>query len=38
MWPGAGHGFNCDQRPDYVPEVAQPAMTRTLGFLQKILR
>ena len=38
VWPGAGHGFNCDQRPDHVPEVAQQAMTRTLGFLQKNLR
>ena len=38
VWPGAGHGFNCDQRPDYVPAVAQQAMTRTLGFLQKHLR
>ena len=38
VWPGAGHGFNCDQRPDYVPEAAQQAMTRTLGFLQKHLR
>lgn len=38
VWPGAGHGFNCDQRPDYRPEVAQQALTRTLGFLQKNLR
>jgi carboxymethylenebutenolidase len=38
VWPGAGHGFNCDQRADYNPEVAQQALTRTLGFLQKNLR
>jgi len=38
VWPGAGHGFNCDQRPDYNADVSQQAMTRTLGFLQKSLR
>ena len=38
VWPGAGHGFNCDQRADYQPEAAQQAMQRTLGFLQKNLR
>lgn len=38
VWPGAGHGFNCDQRADYNAEVAAQAMTRTLGFFQKNLR
>lgn len=38
VWPGAGHGFNCDLRPDFVPEIAQQAMSRTLSFLQKNLR
>lgn len=38
VWPGAGHGFNCDQRADYNAEVAAQAMTRTLGFFQKTLR
>jgi carboxymethylenebutenolidase len=38
VWPGAGHGFNCDQRADYNADVAQQALTRTLGFLQKNLR
>lgn len=38
VWPGAGHGFNCDQRPDYNADVAQQALTRTLGFFQKNLR
>ncbi len=36
VWP-AGHGFNCDQRPDYDAEVAQLAMERTLAFLRKNL-
>lgn len=34
VWP-AGHGFNCDQRPDFDADVAQQAMTRTLTFLRK---
>jgi len=38
VWPGAGHGFNCDQRADYHAEAAQQALTRTLSFLQKVLR
>jgi carboxymethylenebutenolidase len=38
VWPGAGHGFNCDQRADYNAEVAAQAVTRTLGFFQKTLR
>lgn len=38
VWPGAGHGFDCDQRPDYRPEVSQQALQRTLMFLQKNLR
>lgn len=38
VWPGAGHGFNCEQRADYNAEVAQQALTRTLGFFQKNLR
>jgi len=38
VWPGAGHGFNCDQRADYNAEVAAQAMSRTLGFFQKTLR
>lgn len=31
----AGHGFNCDQRPDYDAEAAQLAMERTQSFLRK---
>lgn len=38
VWPGVGHGFNCDQRPDYDADTSQLAMTRTLNFFQKHLR
>ncbi len=38
VWPGAGHGFNCDQRDSYDAEAAQGALNRTLAFLQKNLR
>ena len=38
VWPGVGHGFNCDQRPnDYNADVAAKAMDRTVGFLRKHL-
>lgn len=37
VWP-AGHGFNCDVRADYDAAVASQAMTRTLHFLEQILR
>ncbi|GAB2657597.1 dienelactone hydrolase family protein [Arenimonas aestuarii] len=38
VWPGAGHGFDCNQRADYNAEVSQQALQRTLLFLQKNLR
>lgn len=38
VWPGAGHGFDCDQRADYNAEASQQALQRTLMFLQKNLR
>jgi carboxymethylenebutenolidase len=38
VWPGAGHGFNCDERPDYDAEAAHQAMTSTLGFLRRLFR
>ena len=38
VWPGAGHGFNCDQRADYNEGVAKQALERTLSFFQKTLR
>ena len=37
VWPGVGHGFNCDQRAGYSAEASQDALTRTLAFLQKHL-
>ncbi len=38
VWPGVGHGFNCDQREGYSAQASQDALTRTLAFLQKQLR
>lgn len=38
VWPGVGHGFNCDQRADYNAEVAAQAMDRTMAFLRKHLQ
>lgn len=32
VYGGAGHGFNCDRRADYRPEVAAVALERTLAF------
>jgi len=34
-YPGAGHGFNCEQRDSYDPEAAALARTRTLEFLAR---
>jgi carboxymethylenebutenolidase len=36
-YPGAGHGFNCEQRDSYNPEAAALARTRTLEFLARYL-
>lgn len=36
VWP-AGHGFNCDQRPDFDAEASKLAMERTQAFLRKHL-
>jgi len=33
----AGHGFNCDQRPDYDAEAAEVARRRSLGFFSRYL-
>jgi carboxymethylenebutenolidase len=33
VYPGAGHGFNCEQRDSYDPQAAALARTRTLEFL-----
>jgi len=35
FYPGAGHGFNCDQRGSYNAESAKVARERTLEFLRK---
>lgn len=35
VYPGAGHGFNCDQRASYEPDSAATAWERTLTFLDK---
>lgn len=34
----AGHGFNCDERPDYDAESASVALDRTLNFFSRVLR
>jgi carboxymethylenebutenolidase len=36
-YPGAGHGFNCEQRDSYNPEAAALARTRTLEFLARYI-
>lgn len=33
----AGHGFNCDQRPDFEPHSAALALDRTLAFFRRTL-
>ena len=35
FYPGAGHGFNCEQRGSYNADAAKQARTRTLEFLNK---
>ena len=37
FYPGAGHGFNCDERGSYNPEASKLAKQRTLEFLGKQL-
>lgn len=37
VWGGAGHGFNCNDRPDYHKAVAAQAMNITLDFLAENL-
>ena len=37
LYAGAGHGFNCDQRPSYDPTAAALARRRTLEFLEQHL-
>ena len=37
VYPGAGHGFNCEQRESYDAASAALARTRTLEFLNRYL-
>ncbi len=37
IYPGAGHGFFCDERSSYRPEAARQAWERTLEWLGKYL-
>jgi carboxymethylenebutenolidase len=37
VYEGAGHGFNCDQRPSYNAQAAALARGRTLAFLERCL-
>jgi len=37
VYPGAGHGFNCDQRASYSPQAAALARERTLAFFDEHL-
>jgi carboxymethylenebutenolidase len=36
-YPGAGHGFFCEERPTYRPEAADDAWSRTLDWLKRSL-
>ena len=38
VYPGAGHGFNCDERSSYSAKDAQLALERSLEFLNEHLR
>ena len=35
MYSGAGHGFNCNERPDYREDAANDAFQRTLGWFDQ---
>lgn len=37
LYPDAGHGFNCDERPDFEPASAALALERSLEFLAEHL-
>ncbi|MBK8176068.1 MAG: dienelactone hydrolase family protein [Rhodospirillales bacterium] len=37
VYDGAGHGFNCDQRPDFRPAAANAALIRTLDLFAQHL-
>ena len=38
IYPGAGHGFGCDDRDSFDPVATAQAQSRTLAFLQRQLR
>jgi carboxymethylenebutenolidase len=38
VYPGAQHGFNCDQRASFNPQAAQLARERSLAFFAQHLR
>ena len=38
IYPGAGHGFFCDERPSFNKEAAEDAWARTLAFYGKHLK
>jgi carboxymethylenebutenolidase len=38
IYPGANHGFNCDERPSYHAEAAIDAWARTRSWFQKYLQ
>jgi carboxymethylenebutenolidase len=37
VYPGAGHGFVCDERADYDAKAAKQAWDRMLGWFEKHL-
>ena len=37
-YPGAGHGFFCEEKSSYRPEAAADAWTRTLDWFERYLR
>ena len=37
-YPGAGHGFNCDERGSYIEAAATDAMARTLSWFDKYVK
>ena len=38
IYPGANHGFHCDERPSYHAEAARDAWRRTLDWFQTYLK
>lgn len=38
MYPGCGHGFNCDARADYRPESARDAWGKAMAWFDKYLK